>query len=71
LADANQSLSKMLFYFLFLQVHTPPKFEEMSKVIELVEGKVASIICNATGKPKPGFQWIRDKDREDLSKKSR
>lgn len=52
-------------------MHTPPSFAEMNNVFELVEGTTQSIVCNATGKPKPDLQWIKDKTREDLAHKSR
>lgn len=35
--------------------------------ITIIEGETASAKCSATGKPPPTFQWIKLRDRQDLS----
>ncbi|XP_057661874.1 fasciclin-2 isoform X1 [Diorhabda carinulata] len=49
-----------------IEVQVPPKIKPMDP-ITIVEGETASAKCVATGKPPPTYQWIKLKNREDLS----
>ncbi|CAH1184709.1 unnamed protein product [Phyllotreta striolata] len=49
-----------------VEVQVPPKIQPMD-TITIVEGESASALCNATGKPPPSYQWIKLRDRQDLS----
>ncbi|CAG9819922.1 unnamed protein product, partial [Phaedon cochleariae] len=49
-----------------VEVQVPPKIQPMD-TITIIEGETASVKCSATGKPPPTYQWIKLKDRQDLS----
>ncbi|KAL1138703.1 hypothetical protein AAG570_008765 [Ranatra chinensis] len=50
-----------------VEVYTLPRFiDGMSSSLEVVDGESASITCNATGKPKPTYSWIRASSQENL-----
>ncbi|XP_074026170.1 neural cell adhesion molecule fasciclin 2 isoform X3 [Leptinotarsa decemlineata] len=49
-----------------VEVQVPPKIQPIDS-ITIIEGESASAKCTATGKPPPTYQWIKLKDRQDLS----
>ncbi|CAH1281448.1 unnamed protein product [Diabrotica balteata] len=53
-----------------VEVQVPPKIEPIEPVT-IIEGDTASVKCLATGKPPPTYQWIKLKNREDLSNSDR
>ncbi|XP_072386202.1 fasciclin-2 isoform X1 [Diabrotica undecimpunctata] len=53
-----------------VEVQVPPKIQPIEPVT-IIEGDTASVKCLATGKPPPTYQWIKLKNREDLSNSDR
>ncbi|KAG5882838.1 hypothetical protein JTB14_008020 [Gonioctena quinquepunctata] len=53
-----------------VEVQVPPQIQPINP-ITIIEGESASVKCIATGKPPPTYQWIKQNDRQDLSRTDR
>ena len=42
-----------------VEVQIMPQVQRLPLVMDAVEGQSFSVMCNATGKPVPEFQWIK------------
>ncbi|XP_049301474.1 fasciclin-2 isoform X2 [Anopheles funestus] len=42
-----------------VEVQIMPEVQRLPRVMDAVEGQSFSVMCNATGKPVPEFQWIK------------
>ncbi|XP_016769821.1 fasciclin-2 isoform X4 [Apis mellifera] len=50
-----------------VEVHIRPTVSEMPNPINMIEGKDASIKCEARGKPPPKFTWVKSLTHQNLS----
>lgn len=56
--------------YIKVEVQIPPTIEPMQP-LDIIEGDLASIQCNAIGKPPPVYTWIKRSTKQDLSKTDR
>lgn len=49
-----------------VEVQVLPKIQPFEGELEAVEDQPFSVKCNATGKPVPTFEWIKDSNQKNV-----
>ena len=54
-----------------VEVQIKPVIDQLPEILEPVEEKSFSVMCNATGKPVPKYTWIKDLSQQNMAEADR